>query len=287
MRPGGCGRPFSSVPNGRVGCVGSSSLPDTARQGSRRACVFCGATDRKITNEHMWARWLRDHIEGGHGPPQEHFRIHGTRDGETVVLDRWSAIPIDRKISGPCRPCNNGWMSRNETDAKPLLIPMLQGESVSLDTEARAILARWATLRILVAQLGHPPDRRRAIPAHRYRDFYARQALPIGAQIWAAHYNGLGDWPTSYHHVELHSSPFGRPAPATPNAYFTAFSIGHAAFVYWGHEIENGPVIGRLGGLATYLVPIWPLDDSTVNWPPHGMLGADGLQAVAKHFPIA
>jgi hypothetical protein len=178
-------------------------------------------------------------------------------------------------------------MESIEEETRPILIPMLRDAPTTLEPVAQDTLARWATLRILIAQHGHPPGRRRAIPPGRFTAFYNSRALPLGAQIWIGRCNGEGPWPTNYHHVELHSSAFGRPEPATPNGYFTAFSVGYLAFVYWGHEIESGPVVGNLGGLTPYLTPIWPARADPIVWPPRGLLGADGLQAVAKHFPIS
>jgi hypothetical protein len=177
-------------------------------------------------------------------------------------------------------------MSTIESSVQPSLIPMLHNEPCTLDAQAKKALSQWATLRILIAQLAHPAERRRTIPPERYKQFYEARSLPRGAQVWVGRYNGAGGWPTDYHHVELHGSAFGRPSPATPNGYLTAFSIGYAAFVYWGHEIENGPVVD-IAGLAPYLIPIWPIEPAPAMWPPKGLLGANGLRAILKAFPIS
>ena len=163
--------------------------------------------------------------------------------------------------------------------------PMLNNETVTHDSASQDALARWATLRMLIAQLGHPTGRRRAIPPERYKSFYASRELPPVAQVWIGRHNGRGGWPTDYTHREIFVSFAGRPEPTTPNAYVAAFSIGYAAFVYWGNEYR-GLYITSLRGLAPYLVPLWPIHPGSVRWPPNGLIGENGLKAVIDSFPI-
>jgi hypothetical protein len=45
-----------------------------------------------------------------------------------------------------CRDCNNTWMSRLESEAKPLLLPLIEGMLAggALSIDERRLLARWA-----------------------------------------------------------------------------------------------------------------------------------------------
>jgi hypothetical protein len=74
-----------------------------------------------------------------------------------------------------------------------------------------------------------------------------------------------------------------RPESAGPNAYISAFSVGHVAFVYWGHEVEDGATVHLGERMTTFLTPIWP-SLSRVHWPPVGVLGANGLEVVVKNL---
>jgi hypothetical protein len=268
------------MPFGWVFCVGSRSLEGIGEQATRRACVFCQARDRKITKEHVWPKWLRLVIEGGEGPLLDRKRVHLTRDGEVVTQDTWREFPIDWEVSGPCKPCNEGWMERIEGATQPILKPMLRDEPVQLEVAAQDTLAQWATLRMMMAQHGHPKDRRRSIPETRYHGFYRRLQIPPGVQIWLARYDGSGAWPTNYVHREITIS--GEPL-AQPNTYLAAFSVGYVAFVYWGHEVEDGAIAHPGEGMKPFLVPIWP-PTRTVSWPPRGLLGATGLDAVVENL---
>jgi hypothetical protein len=92
----------------------------------RRACVFCKATDRKISKEHVWPKWLRKVIEGAEGPASEHGRIIKSRDGETLWHDTWKDIPINWQVAAPCKHCNEGWMEGIEVETRPILTPLIQ-----------------------------------------------------------------------------------------------------------------------------------------------------------------
>lgn len=249
---------------------------------SHRACVFCESTENKISKEDVWPRWLRKVVEGGEGEIFERSRIHETPDGDTVSHLEWPEAPIDWQVSGPCEPCNNRWMSQVESETKPILAPMIRHEELSLGPVEQETLARWATLRVLMGQHGHPRERRRAIPEESYHRFYRAGELPT-CQIWIARRNGEGSWPTDYHHRELFIELVGAPQPTAPNAYITAFAVGHVAFVYWGSQFKQGPTIDVGEDMSPFLLPIWP-DISSVQWPPRGLLGETGLEAVVKNL---
>jgi hypothetical protein len=247
---------------------------------NRRACVFCKATDRKIAKEHVWPKWLRKVIESGEGEPQEQSRIHTTRDGETLRHETWTDIPINRQVAAPCKGCNEGWMEGIESETRPILTPMIQHESVNLDPCDQEVLARWATLRVMMAQYMFPPEKHRPIRPERYHRFYEAKELPPKAQVWIARRNGEGPWPTHCVHKELF---IATPKSSGPNAYITAFAVGHVAFVYWGHEVKDGATL-RIGkGMKPFLLPIWPEIDP-IRWPPVGLLGETDIDAVVENL---
>jgi hypothetical protein len=109
------------------------------------ACLFCGATDRKITKEHIWPQWLADVLRGL------------PRLGR---VERWSSTAGGQASRQPflsstvkvfCDECNNGWMSQLEAAAKPLVGPMVLDEAMDLDAAAQRIVANWIAVKGLVA----------------------------------------------------------------------------------------------------------------------------------------
>lgn len=248
----------------------------------RSACVFCKATDRKISKEHVWPKWLRKIVEGGEGDPIGHSRVHETAERETIRDESWEDIPFNWQVKGPCEPCNTGWMEGIESETRPVLTPLIQHESRTLDPCDQEALSRWATIRVMMALLGHPAGKRGTISSERYHRFYEAGELP-NCQIWVAQRNGQGPWPADYVYNELFLTLAESPEPAAANAYVTAFAVGHVAFVYWGSQFKQGPTVEIGENLRPYLLPIWP-DVSAVRWPPEGVLGATGLEAVVKNL---
>lgn len=251
--------------------------------GSRRACVFCGAEDQKISKEHLWSQWMGKYVEGGEDRSIGKSRVLAGETGKVKQVERWREPAFGQEIAGPCKPCNEGWMERIEAEARPSLIPMLRNQPVDLKPEAQRAVARWATLKLLVAHLGHGRDRQ-WIPRDRYRLFYVDRSLPGGASIWLGRYSGAGAWPTAYGCRELYLTPNGGQEPDTPNSYLAAFSIGYLAFFYWGHELRLGP-IADVSRIRPYLTQIWPAT-AVARWPPADLLDADGLDFVMSRFPI-
>jgi len=259
----------------------STSEPEPPGKGlgPRRACIFCGAEGGKISKEHLWSKWMRDHVEASSGGTSS--RIRSTGGIKVASRNDWPSAGFDREISGPCKRCNESWMEALEDEARPLLIPMLQNQEVKLHPEEQRILARWATLKMLIAQEGHG-NVKRVIPPNRYRLFYVDRKLPVGAQIWIGRYNGGGSWPTNYQYRELFITMHGQEEPSMPNAYLVGFTIGYVAFIYWGHEMSRGPV-ANTKQVESYLTQIWPAT-GVAAWPPPALMEADGLSLVLDRF---
>lgn len=268
-------------PRRRVAPVNPPRSPG-AGVGERRACVFCGAEDRKISKEHLWSKWMRAYVDGSDGGPTPKTRVLANKGGRVKASQTWPEAPFGQEISGPCKICNQGWMERVEDDARPFLIPMLENCVVELRPEAQRSVARWATLKLLIAHLGHAADKQ-TIPTSRYRQFFIDRLLPLGARIWIGRYDGSGAWPTAYNYLELFVTQNGGVEPPSPNGYLAGFSIGYLAFFYWGHEQRYGP-IPDVTAVADYLVPIWPATGK-VSWPPKGLLDGDGIPYVMSRFP--
>ena len=250
--------------------------------GVRRACIFCAAEDQKISKEHLWPKWMRKHVEGSSGG-----RSSRIRSRNAVKIVNRQDIPLngfDREVSGPCKRCNETWMGQLEEQVAPLLTPMLNNEEVTLRPLEQQAIARWATLKMLVAQEMHG-ETAPVVPLERFRQFFIDRRLPIGGQVWLGRYSGGGPWPTSYRFQSLYLTLNGEDGPGHPNAYLLGFSIGHLAVVYWGHEIVNGPT-PDIAPISEYLIPIWPATGQ-VQWPPPALMEADGLDFVLDQFPTS
>jgi hypothetical protein len=108
-------------------------------------CRFCGATDRQITREHVWPAWLRDFLPKLTGPG------HAERWSSASGRERWQQKPLSATVREFCEDCNSGWMSELEYAAKPVVGPMVAGQTVKLDETAQEIVAKWVAVKGLVA----------------------------------------------------------------------------------------------------------------------------------------
>lgn len=119
-------------------------------------CPFCGR-HRETSDEHVWAKWL-----------------HTTEGAKTLLKDtNGERINVKRKVLRKdqngryqyvaetpasiwkwlpnvkvqvCNPCNTGWMSRLENDAKAILARCILGEgTLQLTEDNLKTLSTWAT----------------------------------------------------------------------------------------------------------------------------------------------
>lgn len=117
-----------------------------------RPCSYCGQI-RLIGREHVLPNWLRavfphpdvqvSHVirradkltlEG----PVSLLAARGSSDGKTD--------PYNQVVWHTCEPCNTGWMSRLQNDARPLILRLAQGDRWPLSSDEKALLSRWAAM---------------------------------------------------------------------------------------------------------------------------------------------
>jgi hypothetical protein len=79
------------------------------------ACRFCGATDRKITKEHVWPEWLADFL------PRPRSLAHAERWSSTSRRQAFRQPFLSATVKAFCDECNNGWVAELEAVAKPII----------------------------------------------------------------------------------------------------------------------------------------------------------------------
>src|SRR5258708_3740942 len=84
-----------------------------------------------------------------------HRHVTATRDGGLVEAPRvWDAPELRIKVRRVCSSCNNGWMSDLESEAEPLLSPLIFSPNtygLFSATESRT-LAFWISKTMLMFQ---------------------------------------------------------------------------------------------------------------------------------------
>lgn len=143
-------------------------------------CIFCdnSVTDRRA-KEHVFPQWLQDEfaLRKEYVQPT-HFGI----DGEILSerLHTFSGLLSGRV----CEHCNNGWMSRLETENKTLITDLghRRRDTFELEDEAAFGIARWAFKTALA--LHAASNYRKIIPEQHYRHMVLDPStLPAGVHV--------------------------------------------------------------------------------------------------------
>lgn len=161
-----------------------------------RRCVFCGSASN-LTREHVLPNWLKD--IGLDLTPSLH------EAGPLNKIPRqWSARPFTATVKLVCAACNNGWLSALEADAKPVLTPLIHGESRRLPDNGRALIAAWTCKTALVSLLASAEKDMPGVPPSEYTALYEQrdrmEPLPY-SHYWIGSYTGRRSasiWVTPY-----------------------------------------------------------------------------------------
>ena len=155
----------------------------------QRFCIFCGSSG--LTREHIWPEWF-----GRLLPEKEmnHVHIRTMPSERSVVISPPSAKRkqgdvSSKKIKVVCKTCNETWMSNIETTVIPIMTPLIQGQQITLTLAAQQILARWMTMKTIVAEYDNPLTQ--SIPESARHWFKEHQRPPEGWQIWISSYHGV------------------------------------------------------------------------------------------------
>jgi hypothetical protein len=114
----------------------------------QRTCIFCGKLlhpkgqmARSKTNEHVFPAWLQIHL-GIASHPVNPTRV---RTDTRQIIDVRQHLMDSFKAGAVCHDCNTGWMAQLESEAKPIVLRLIDDPSrlTSLSQGERFILARW------------------------------------------------------------------------------------------------------------------------------------------------
>lgn len=193
--------------------------------------------------------------------------------------------------------CNSGWMSRLETRAQHILVPLFTGAPIIVNNYNQEVAATWIAMKLLTSEFSVPDD---VVTPQLERTLLMGRRLPPDIMaIWIGHYKGAG-WGNSYirHAATLGWSPAGTIPTIPPGASFTknvqaqTFTIGEL-FVQAVTTTVRQLKFQTPPPFAPYLKRIWPFQ-SEFPWPPshamqdfHANFIATGFDRFASSLPIA
>jgi hypothetical protein len=116
----------------------NESLICETQNNPQKAVRFCGSSAAKISNEHAWPNWIRPLL------PAKVSTIVGTRPSKKPINFPGRYDDMGVRVNAVCKPCNEGWMERLETEVRSFLTPMIRdGSETMLSREQQFTLARW------------------------------------------------------------------------------------------------------------------------------------------------
>jgi len=248
-----------------------------------RQCLFCPST--KLNQEHIWPNWIvkqfRHRLPGHRG-----YRVSQTRNDKRILSVSANLEHTTRVV---CRPCNEGWMSRVESAAKPELTSLIHfAVGVRpVTVEAQLILSVWATLRSMVFESLLPAERRlftqpqrEAFKAMLEPDEDPNRAFqfPVRIFVWLTMLTGAET------NARLNVTTGRNSDQPGTDVHLANFSIGQAYFqvLAFGDSAAFGDLDkARMHEATTRL---WPARDADLRWPPQYRLDVADWPAFAQRF---
>ena len=242
-----------------------------------RECIFC--QERASSKEDIWPLWLTERF-----PLSDASYMYGERGG--YKLGTWqnknSRLLLSKCV---CQNCNNGWMSKIESEMKPIVNSIHDEHFRVLDVPSQAVISVWAIKTAMALESLYPE---REYFYSEYDRQYLRRisAIPERTTIWIAK---CVNQPNIYSTAkDLHTAQGGNEV----KAYLTTMAFGSLALQILSlktpvefpketsitYDTQDGP-------WNQTLLQVWPLSQYTQQWPPtYGLDGGCGLEALAQRL---
>lgn len=232
-------------------------------------CIFCGQGG--LSKQHVIPDWMSSII------PDVNVK-HAQSTISTSIITG-SAIPIttvlpeivlkdhngvfgQRKIRNVCRPCNGGWISQIENNAKPFLNAMILGKRISLNENDARTLALAIAIMTIMNEFTDPNPSNIMIPSSHLRKIKEDRELPAGWHIALGLMNTHGDSKARHHNYKyICKIPHGH-IPKEGGYQLTTFTLGHLM-------IQSATLINFDHPLV-YAEPeyfqLWPFSGEKEDW---------------------
>jgi hypothetical protein len=171
-------------------------------------------------------------------------------------------------------------MSRLETKAKPILVPLLTGNRIALSKYYQEVLATWIAMKLIICEFSDPNDV--VTPSLDRSLLMGRRTPPNTSSIWIGHYGGA-TWNNAYFRdcYEIATSAIGEvpnpPNSPTKNTQSQSLIAGKPFIHALGTTVPDIKFEPRRTGHAiNALRQIWPFQRE-FSWPP--LLRLNDIQA--------
>ncbi|TCR04077.1 hypothetical protein [Neorhizobium sp. JUb45] len=244
-------------------------------------CIFCGG--HGLTKEHVMPKWIRP-LLARFGETPNHFRFR-TGQAQIPFTNITSITPniipkqgyfLNQRLRVVCAKCNGGWMSGQESEAKPILSALIDANARPLNESDQLTIALWACLRAGIFERDHPETA--AMKQFEYAHMHATKTPPENWRVFLARHDSE-DWRIRLFHYPFYVFRPGQLRPANPNSHKTMIGLGSAVLLVAGSSADNAAkAIEALS--PTNMAQVWPFV-SSIEWPLTSSLGNEQLLALS------
>jgi hypothetical protein len=235
-----------------------------------KKCIFCSRTG--LSEEHIWPVWSHEFVpKSGSNLYTKKLQIAANQSAEKqdVSLTQHNGDITSMRVKVVCKThCNNGWMSRLEQRAKPILVPLITGAPIVLSHPNQEIVATWIATKLLTIEAANPDP---VTPAGEFPQLMGRRRPPEIMRIWIGHFKGtIG---SGAYHRQAASAPLPVPfgglslvyTPKKQNIQTQMFIIGQL-FVQAVTTTVPALKFNPPPEFSNVLRQIWPYERSFA-WP--------------------
>lgn len=254
-------------------------------QRPHKRCFFCGRA-APMSAEHAWPRWLGQGTEVE--PKQVTSSIGYGRTADDTLTEAPNRIVekkgsvLTARIREVCRDCNNGWMSRLEVSAQPLLerlwTPSYVFGATTLSVAESIVVATWATKTAWVRE--RTTEQVVTATSDMRRCLMDEQVPPEFTSVWVARHTGRTNFGVYVGRIEATHQDDRWDTDRRRHILMCVMTFRGLSVAV---RTDDGWGVPEMTLPETHWRKLWPVAD-TVQWPPATSVTDDDVQAVAMRY---
>lgn len=205
--------------------------------------------------------------------------------GQLTELGRNMGVrtPFTQTVRSFCGQCNNGWMSRLETEAQRILTPLILGTAGIVEATDLQTVALWAHKTALTALMVSSQDERddgHGVPEREYHALYASQAPLPASTFWIGRREDIGVWGVRVTPVTV--TVGGVSIDDLPQGYVMTVTVGELVI----HGLQfTSPELAVDVNTDFQLPVLWPAHNA-VAWPAGTVVTGDNYLRLANGLSL-
>lgn len=186
-----------------------------------------------------------------------------------------------KKIHWFCEPCNNGWMADLERRAKPILLPLIDGERPLLTPAEQRVIAAWTYLKAVVVAFDTPQY---VGPRPGQRRWFMRHQVPVPGSFVQGFKYDLSKQGKEMRYAYWHAGVAWAATPERRVRYWSVLLVLQNLCLHSCGGPLNGPLELRPQFLDS--AHLWPNAGVELQWPPESDADEELVDRLSVRGPI-